>query len=109
MSTRVSRTTRSSVDLDLSQAESTELLSLGGSRHQAASTRIGKPILANHVADSNARSNSAIVSVPANDAAVSRLTAAAVRFGVRAGRVRVAFHLYSTPDDVDIAIGALRG
>jgi len=28
---------------------------------------------------------------------------------VRAGRVRVAFHLYSTADDVDMAIGALRG
>ena len=54
-------------------------------------------------------SNSAIVSVPANDAAVGRLTAAGVRFGVRAGRVRVAFHLYSTTADVDIAIGALRG
>jgi selenocysteine lyase/cysteine desulfurase len=54
-------------------------------------------------------SNSAIVSVPADDTAVSRLTAAGVRFGVRAGRVRVAFHLYSTPDDVDLAIGALRG
>ena len=53
-------------------------------------------------------SNSAIVSVPASDAAVSRLTAAGVRFGVRAGRVRVAFHLYSTPDDVDMAIGALK-
>ena len=54
-------------------------------------------------------SNSAIVSVPADDAAVARLTAAGVRFGVRAGRVRVAFHLYSTADDVDMAIGALRG
>ena len=54
-------------------------------------------------------SNSAIVSVPADGAAVARLTAAGVRFGVRAGRVRVAFHLYSTADDVDMAIGALRG
>ena len=54
-------------------------------------------------------SNSAIVSVPADDAAVARLTAAGVRFGVRAGRVRVAFHLYSTADDVDLAVRALRG
>jgi len=54
-------------------------------------------------------SNSAIVSVPAGDTAVARLTAAGVRFGVRAGRIRVAFHLYSTTADVDIAIGALRG
>ena len=54
-------------------------------------------------------SNSAIVSVPADDAAVARLSAAGVRFGVRAGRVRVAFHLYSTAADVAVAIGALRG
>jgi selenocysteine lyase/cysteine desulfurase len=54
-------------------------------------------------------SNSAIVSVPADDAAVDRLTAAGVRFGVRAGRVRVAFHLYSTTADVDLAVRALRG
>ncbi len=54
-------------------------------------------------------SNSAIVSVPADDAAVARLTAAGVRFGVRAGRVRVAFHLYSTAADVDMAVRALRG
>ena len=54
-------------------------------------------------------SNSAIVSVPADDAAVARLTGAGVRFGVRAGRVRVAFHLYSTADDVALAIEALRG
>ena len=35
-------------------------------------------------------SNSAIVSVPADEAAVARLHAAGVRFGMRAGRVRVA-------------------
>jgi selenocysteine lyase/cysteine desulfurase len=54
-------------------------------------------------------SNSAIVSVPAAGSAIERLTSAGVRFGVRAGRVRVAFHLYSTEDDVDLAVGALRG
>jgi len=32
-----------------------------------------------------------------------------VRFGMRAGRVRVAFHLYSTAADVDLAVRALRG
>ncbi len=54
-------------------------------------------------------SNSAIVSVPADDAAVARLHRAGVRFGVRAGRVRVAFHLYSTGADVELAVRALRG
>ena len=54
-------------------------------------------------------SDSAIVSVPAEAAGVARLTAAGVRFGVRAGRVRVAFHLYSTAQDVDLAVAALRG
>ncbi|WP_420119966.1 aminotransferase class V-fold PLP-dependent enzyme [Nakamurella sp.] len=54
-------------------------------------------------------SNSAIVSVPADEAAVARLHAAGVRFGMRAGRVRVAFHLYSTPADVELAVRALRG
>ncbi len=54
-------------------------------------------------------SNSAIVSVPGQDGAAERLTAAGVRFGLRAGRVRVAFHLYSTGDDVDLAVRALKG
>ena len=54
-------------------------------------------------------SDSAIVSVAAGDAAVDRLHAAGVRFGLRAGRVRVAFHLYSTEDDVELAVRALRG
>lgn len=54
-------------------------------------------------------SNSAIVSVPADGAAVARLRAAGVQFGLRTGRVRVAFHLYSTPADVDLAVRALRG
>ena len=54
-------------------------------------------------------SNSAIVSVPGDPEAVARLTAAGVRFGVRAGRIRVAFHLYSTERDVDLAVAAVRG
>jgi selenocysteine lyase/cysteine desulfurase len=55
------------------------------------------------------QSNSAIVSVPGDPDAVARLTAAGVRFGVRAGRIRVAFHLYSTEQDVDVAVRAIRG
>ncbi|MBM9467377.1 aminotransferase class V-fold PLP-dependent enzyme [Nakamurella leprariae] len=54
-------------------------------------------------------SDSAIVSVPADPAAVARLTAAGVRFGMRAGQVRVAFHLYTTSQDVELAVRALRG
>jgi selenocysteine lyase/cysteine desulfurase len=54
-------------------------------------------------------SNSAIVSVPADPDAVARLTATGVRFGVRASRIRVAFHLYSTEQDVDVAVRAIRG
>jgi selenocysteine lyase/cysteine desulfurase len=54
-------------------------------------------------------SNSAIVSVPADAAAIGRLSASGVRFGIRAGRVRMAFHLYSTEQDVEMAVHALRG
>lgn len=54
-------------------------------------------------------SDSAIVSVPADDAALDRLAAAGVKFGIRAGRARLAFHLYNTLDDVDLAVSALRG
>jgi selenocysteine lyase/cysteine desulfurase len=54
-------------------------------------------------------SDSAIASVPADEAAVARLHAAGVRFGMRTGRVRVGFHLYSSPDDVELAVRALRG
>lgn len=53
--------------------------------------------------------DSAIVSVPADAAAIDRLLAAGVRFGIRAGRVRMAFHLYSTAQDVKLAVDALRG
>jgi selenocysteine lyase/cysteine desulfurase len=54
-------------------------------------------------------SNSAIVSVPADAAAIGRLSASGVRFGIRAGRVRMAFHLFSTEQDVEMAVHALRG
>jgi len=45
---------------------------------------------------------------PAAGAEVAaRLAAAGVRVAVRAGRVRVSFHLYNTDDDVDLALAAL--
>ena len=55
-------------------------------------------------------SNSAIVCVAVRDAASAqdRLAAAGVRASIRAGRVRASFHLYSTQDDVDLAVRALR-
>ncbi len=67
--------------------------------------------LANRLLDAlgEPRSNSAIVTVPADPTAVERLTGAGVKFGTRAGRVRLAFHLYSTQRDVDIAVDALTG
>ncbi len=49
---------------------------------------------------------SAIVSVGSPDAA-QRLARAGVRAAVRDGRVRVGFHLYSTEDDVALALDAL--
>ena len=54
-------------------------------------------------------SDSAIVSVPVPDAAVDRLRAAGVRFVVMDGRVRLAFHLYNTLDDVEAALAAIKG
>jgi selenocysteine lyase/cysteine desulfurase len=54
-------------------------------------------------------SDSAIVSVTADDAARVRLQAAGVMGSVRAGRVRLAFHLYNTDADADLAAGALTG
>ena len=41
--------------------------------------------------------------------AEEKLRAAGVRTAVRAGRVRASFHIYSTEDDVDRALAALRG
>ncbi|MGH3343066.1 MAG: aminotransferase class V-fold PLP-dependent enzyme, partial [Carbonactinosporaceae bacterium] len=52
-------------------------------------------------------SDSAIVSVPGIADASDRLTRAGVTASVRAGAVRVAFHLYSTEADVDRALEAL--
>jgi selenocysteine lyase/cysteine desulfurase len=51
--------------------------------------------------------NSAIVSIPIADAA-DRLRAAGIRASVRAGAVRVGFHLYNTEDDLDRLLDALR-
>ncbi|MFD2080789.1 Selenocysteine lyase/Cysteine desulfurase [Actinopolymorpha cephalotaxi] len=51
--------------------------------------------------------DSAIVSVEV-PRAEERLAAAGIRAGLRNGRVRVSFHLYSTEDDVERAVGALR-
>jgi selenocysteine lyase/cysteine desulfurase len=51
---------------------------------------------------------SAIVTVDV-PGAEQRLAAAGVRAAVRAGRVRASFHLYSTVDDVDLALSALAG
>ncbi len=67
--------------------------------------------LANHLLDAlgEPRSNSAIVTVPADPGALERLAAAGVKFGTRAGRVRLAFHIYSTQRDVEIAVDALAG
>jgi selenocysteine lyase/cysteine desulfurase len=50
--------------------------------------------------------DSAIVSIPIADAA-ERLTRAGIRASVRAGAVRVGFHLYNTDDDVDRLLEAL--
>ncbi|MFD7656447.1 aminotransferase class V-fold PLP-dependent enzyme [Actinosynnema sp. NPDC059797] len=51
---------------------------------------------------------SAIVSLDLPAGAVGRLAAAGVRSGVRAGRVRLAFHLYNEAADVELVLEALR-
>ncbi len=56
-----------------------------------------------------APSNSAIVSISADDAAAVRLRDAGVTFAGRDGRMRLSFHLYNTVDDVDAALDALAG
>jgi selenocysteine lyase/cysteine desulfurase len=53
-------------------------------------------------------SPSAIVALEA-DGAEERLAAAGLRAAVRAGRVRVGFHLYNDDEDVDRLLEALRG
>ncbi len=58
------------------------------------------------------QSNSAIVSIPSavgGDDAADRLRRAGIRAAVRAGAVRVGFHLYNTEDDLDRLLGALGG
>lgn len=52
-------------------------------------------------------SDSAIVSLPIADAA-DKLASAGIRASVRAGAVRVGFHLYNTDDDLDRLVDALR-
>ncbi len=54
-------------------------------------------------------SNSAIVSIDLDDAAVSRLQAAGVVFASRAGRSRFACHLYTTTDQIDEVCSTIRG
>ncbi|MDT5190073.1 MAG: hypothetical protein QOI28_2324 [Mycobacterium sp.] len=51
-------------------------------------------------------SDSAIVSLPITDAA-DKLARAGIRASVRAGAVRVGFHLYNTDDDLDGLVDAL--
>jgi selenocysteine lyase/cysteine desulfurase len=50
---------------------------------------------------------SAIISVDLTADQRERLAAAGVVSSVRAGRTRLAFHLYNTEDDVDRVLGAL--
>lgn len=52
--------------------------------------------------------DSAIVGIDVPDAE-EKLRAAGVRTGVRAGRVRASFHVYTTDHDVDAALEALTG
>ena len=52
--------------------------------------------------------DSAIVSIPSVNAA-ERLQAAGIRASIRAGAVRVGFHLYNTEDDLDRLLDALSG
>ncbi|HEY0639506.1 MAG TPA: aminotransferase class V-fold PLP-dependent enzyme [Pseudonocardiaceae bacterium] len=52
---------------------------------------------------------SAIVSLPLPEPAVAALAAAGVRCAGRAGRTRLAFHLYNTPSDVELVLDALAG
>jgi selenocysteine lyase/cysteine desulfurase len=52
-------------------------------------------------------SDSAIVSVEADPGAAARLAAAGLRVAGRAGRLRLAFHVYSTDDEADRAADAV--
>lgn len=55
-----------------------------------------------------ASSDSAIVSVELPEGAADRLRHAGIRFTVMDGRVRLAFHLYTTAADVEAALDAVR-
>jgi selenocysteine lyase/cysteine desulfurase len=52
------------------------------------------------------QSNSAIVSLPISGVA-EKLAAAGIRASVRAGAVRVGFHVYNTDDDLDALVSAI--
>ena len=54
-----------------------------------------------------APTGSAIVSLEADPATIDRLRSAGVMASARAGRIRLAFHLYNDEDDVDAALDAL--
>ncbi|PPK94202.1 selenocysteine lyase/cysteine desulfurase [Kineococcus xinjiangensis] len=51
---------------------------------------------------------SAVVSVPASEAARAALAAAGLRTSLRGGRVRLAFHWWNDEEDVELAATALR-
>ena len=81
-------------------------------------TELGRPALHGHAVGLANRfraaiglpaGDSAIVSVAADDATRTRLQQAGVVGSVRAGRVRLAFHLYNTAADADLAAQALTG
>ena len=55
-----------------------------------------------------APARTAIVALAVDDAAQERLRAADVRAALRAGRLRLSFHLHNTLDDVDRFVAALR-
>jgi selenocysteine lyase/cysteine desulfurase len=52
-------------------------------------------------------SDSAIVSIAVDDGAEARLADAGIRASLRAGRLRLSFHLHNTPDDVERVVSAL--
>jgi len=52
---------------------------------------------------------SAIVTVAADEQVAGRLAAAGIRTALRAGRVRLSFHIYNDAADVDLAVRAVRG
>ena len=53
--------------------------------------------------------DSAIVSLEVDDSAAAALQSASVIGSMRAGRLRLSFHLSTSEDDVDVAVDALRG